>query len=388
MNQHLSTTLTVFYFILIVFVIIPITYWALPKKRLNRLENKSLFLDIRFWIPSLVYAFLLGYRWDYAYDWEQYYNTFNYIQSGLLYRDSTEKGYLFINYLLGQCGFDFYSIFILEGFVYILSIYVLIKHNRLAVVFSLPLLYMAFRYNGLNISRQAFAQSILWIGFYFLMNRKKKWYFILGAIACSIHSSAYVWIVIFYLVRYLKFPSIKVSLLFYSVSWSLSTVIQTVLVMFSTLLTTYIIVNKGYDSSHMMNERFIREQNSIFQLLVYGTIHIGYILTSYFVINKIKTISKYEKLLVLIGIIGICANIIGRSHEIIDRFFWYFSNIYYISWGILLVYLIKNRSKVPWYIWLFNILGILQMLWSMYANIIREVTSIMHHYLEYRVNFF
>ena len=80
MNQHLSTTLTVFYFILIVFVIIPITYWALPKKRLNRLENKSLFLDIRFWIPSLVYAFLLGYRWDYAYDWEQYYNTFNYIR--------------------------------------------------------------------------------------------------------------------------------------------------------------------------------------------------------------------------------------------------------------------------------------------------------------------
>ena len=55
MNQHLSTTLTVFYFILIVFVIIPITYWALPKKRLNRLENKSLFLDIRFFGYQVLY---------------------------------------------------------------------------------------------------------------------------------------------------------------------------------------------------------------------------------------------------------------------------------------------------------------------------------------------
>ena len=216
MNEHLSLTLTIFFLILIVFVVINSSYWVLSRKQLMRVESRSVFLDWRFWIPCLVYAFVLGYRWDYAFDWWQYYNTFNDIQHGLLYRESTEKGYLLVNIILGKLGFDFYSIFIFEGFIYILSIYILLKHNKLALVFALPLIYMGCRYNCLNISRQFFAQSILWIGFYYLLKNNKKIYWILGIIACSIHSSAYIWIIIFYFAPKLKLPSKKFAIIIYS----------------------------------------------------------------------------------------------------------------------------------------------------------------------------
>lgn len=124
---HLELTLTVFYTVFFVMLIFTAGYWVINKNRVSILERKSIFSDMRFWIPCLVYTILLGFRWDYAYDWEQYYNTFIYIQHGELYRETTEIGYLAINYLLGQLGFNFYSIFLLEGFIYILSIYIMLQ---------------------------------------------------------------------------------------------------------------------------------------------------------------------------------------------------------------------------------------------------------------------
>ena len=159
--SHLELTLTVFYIVFFVMLVFSASYWCLSNNKIERIEQRSIFLDIRFWIPCLVYTILLGYRWNYAYDWEQYYYTFLDIQKGYLYRDTTEKGYLAINYLLGRCGFDFYSIFLLEGFIYITSIYTMLQKNRMALAFALPLIYISARYNCLNISRQFFAQSIL-----------------------------------------------------------------------------------------------------------------------------------------------------------------------------------------------------------------------------------
>lgn len=385
MSEHLSFTLTIFFSILFVFIIINSSYWILSKRQLIRIESRSIFLDWRFWIPSLIYAFVLGFRWDYAYDWWQYYNTFIDIQHGELYRETTEKGYLLINLILGKLGFNYYSIFILEGFVYILSVYVLLKHNRLALLFALPLIYIGCRYNCLNISRQFFAQSILWIGFYYLLNGKKKLYAILGLLACSIHTSAYIWIIIFFFASKLRLLSKKVAISVYIVCWLLR---YSLLPLYSKLagyLTLYVITNKGYDMEHMMSDRFITASYSLTQSIIYFIIGLNFILTIYFIIQKKLVSHKFDYIFIVIGFWGMCLNIIAGPHEITNRFMWYFSCLYYIGWGISLSYLFQNKKIVPWYIWILNTIALLQIIWSMYGQIVSEVTGINHHYLDYKI---
>lgn len=193
-----SRTYWVFTIVLISFVMIPVFYQTLKPASLNRIQSRPLFYDWRFLIPMLVYSILLGLRYDYSFDWDQYKNTFEYLQRGLLFRDDTEKGYLFINRCLILCGFNFYSIFILEAIVYVTSYYYLFKDNRKYLLFVMPIVYMAQYSNCLNISRQFFAMSVLFIAYRNLLEGKRIVYFILGLIACSIHSSAYIWLIAFY----------------------------------------------------------------------------------------------------------------------------------------------------------------------------------------------
>lgn len=385
--SHLELTLTVFYIVFFVMLVFSASYWCLSNNKIERIEQRSIFLDIRFWIPCLVYTILLGYRWNYAYDWEQYYYTFLDIQKGYLYRDTTEKGYLAINYLLGRCGFDFYSIFLLEGFIYITSIYTMLQKNRMALAFALPLIYISARYNCLNISRQFFAQSILWIAFYYLIHNKKIIYFILGFIACTIHTSAYIWFVAFYVVRYFKMPSLKITSIIYCLCVSLKLVIQKYLFTLSSLLTAFLITNKGYDSEHMMADRFNRGELSVYSIFILAIIHFTFIFSAYYVRRKGYLKTDWENILVLIGIYGIFMNVLGGTHEILDRFFWYFSYLYYIAWGIVVCHMIKHFYSIPTVIWLLTFISFAQRLWFMYSTIVEECLGQSHHYLEYKINF-
>ena len=383
--SNLNLTLFVFYIILLTFVFFPLFYWNQSNMGLRIIERKSILLDWRFWIPALVYSILLGYRWDYAYDWNQYYNTFNCIQHGELYRDTTEKGYLAVNYLLGYLGFSFYSIFILEGFVYILSIFFLLKDNRRTIIFALPLIYMAARFNCLNISRQFFAQSLLWIGFYYLLHEKKICFWVFSMLAFTIHTSAIVWIPIFYLMSYVKkMPNIWIMVSVYFACWIIRSLVQNYFIEGSNLITAYIITNKEYDGIHIMEDKFLRNDYEIGRIILLSVINLGYIFSSYFVFNRFKFKSQIEKLIVFVGIIGICLNVLGGTHEIFNRFFWYFSYLYYVGWGVVLFYLFMNRNMVPWYLWFVNLLGIAQLLWSMYASIVDDVIR-NHHFIQYKV---
>lgn len=384
MNEHLTTTLTVYYVILLSMVLCFSSYWFVTPNKLIRIEKKSIFSDIRFWIPCLLYTILLGYRWNFAYDWWQYYQTFEYIQRGQLYRDDTEKGYLIINYLLGKIGFDFYSIFLLECFTFFTSVYLLVKNNRKALLIGLCLTFIAMRFRCLNLSRQHFAMSILWIGFYFLLKHKIKTYWTFAIVAVTIHTSAILWAIPLYLIRYLrKFINFKTALIIFILCYIFKTVVFDLIINASSLITAYVITNKNYDSSAMLADRFMWEENSPLRVGINFIKGLAYIVCMYYIIKKKNVTDRQDFTILVLGYIGLCLTIFGATHEIISRLMLYVSMFTFLGWGIIWEHLIQKRRSVPVWIWILALFTLLHYIYAMYPTVIEEVK--VGNYIEYKI---
>lgn len=384
MNEHLTTTLTVYYGILLSMILCFSSYWFITPNKLIRIQKKSIFSDIRFWIPCLLYTFLLGYRWNFAYDWWQYYQTFEYIQSGQLYRDDTEKGYLLINFLLGKIGFDFYSIFILECFTFFTSVYLLLKNNRKALLVGLCLTFIAMRFRCLNLSRQHFAMSILWIGFYFLLKHKIKTYWTFAVIAFSVHTSAILWAIPFYLIHHLrKFINAKTALIIFALCYIFKTVVFDLIINASSLITAYVITNKNYDSSAMLADRFMWEENSPLRIGINFIKGLAYIVCMFYIIKKKNVADRQDFIILILGYIGLCLTIFGTTHEIISRLMLYVSMFTFLGWGIIWEHLIQKRKSVPAWIWMLALFTLLHYIYAMYPTVIEEVK--VGNYIEYKI---
>ena len=182
-------------------------------------------------------------------------------------------------------------------------------------------------------------------------------------------------------------PSLKITSIIYCLCVSLKLVIQKYLFTLSSLLTAFLITNKGYDSEHMMADRFNRGESSIYSIIILAIIHFTFILSAYYVRRKGYLKTDWENILVLIGIYGIFMNVLGGTHEILDRFFWYFSYLYYIAWGIVVCHMIKHFYSIPTVIWLLTFISFAQRLWFMYSTIVEECLGQSRHYLEYKINF-
>lgn len=383
MNEHLVTTLTVYYLILLSMIICFSSYWLVTTNRLVRIQRQSIFIDFRFWIPCLLYTVLLGFRWDFAFDWWQYYQTFEYIQTGDLYRENTEKGYLAINYLLGRLGFDFYSIFLLECFTFFTSVFLLLKHNRKALLIGLCLVFIAMRFRCLNLSRQHFAMSVLWIGYYFLLKKYVKTYWTFAVLACTIHTSAILWVVPFYLSTYIrKFLNFKMALIIFVLCYVLKTVVFDFLINMSTLITATLITNKTYDASTMLADNFMWEEQSPLRIAINFIKGIAYIVCMYYCLKQ-KYIKNYRDYIILVlGYIGLCLVIFGTTHEIVSRTMLYLSVFTFLGWGIMCVHLWRERSRIPLPVLLLAFITLLHYFYSMYPTIVSECEN--NIYIEYK----
>lgn len=369
-----SRTYWVFTMVLISFVMIPAFYQILKPASLNRIQSRPLIYDWRFWIPMLVYSILLGLRYDYSFDWGQYKNTFEYLQRGLLFRDDTEKGYLFINRCLSLCGFNFYSIFILEAIIYVTSYYYLFKDNRKYLLFVMPIVYMAQYSNCLNISRQFFAMSVLFIAYRNLLEGKQIVYFILGLIACSIHSSAYIWLIVFYFLKHLNVIRINIKYIFiaYLISIIIITYYKTMLYDILSSMTVLISSKSHYEDGQIMDAKYLRDDMQFSLLLVHFVRTIMYLY-----LFKIQdamgffTKSPILKNYVLIGLVTYPVVYLMGTHEIFSRMMYYISVMADIGWGIWVYNYFFKSLKRKIVLWEFFLVFIctFQFLWAYYSQI-------------------
>lgn len=369
-----SRTYWVFTIVLISFVMIPVFYQTLKPASLNRIQSRPLFYDWRFLIPMLVYSILLGLRYDYSFDWDQYKNTFEYLQRGLLFRDDTEKGYLFINRCLILCGFNFYSIFILEAIVYVTSYYYLFKDNRKYLLFVMPIVYMAQYSNCLNISRQFFAMSVLFIAYRNLLEGKRIVYFILGLIACSIHSSAYIWLIAFYFFKYLNVIRINIKYVFIAclISFIIIAYYKTMLYDILSSMTVLMSSKSHYEDGQIMDTKYLRDDLQFSMLLVRFVRTIMYLYL--FKIQENLGFFKYSPIIknyVLIGLVTYPIVYLMGTHEIFSRMMYYISVMADIGWGVLVYNYFFKLLKRKIVLWEFFLVFIctFQFFWAYYSQI-------------------
>lgn len=372
--DNASRTLLVFSIVFFTFVVIPLFYQPLTSSSLDRIQKKTFLLDWRFWIPMLVYSILLGFRYDYSYDWNQYRYTFEYINNGILYRDDTEKGYLFINKCLGLCGFNFYSIFILEAITYISSFFFLFKDNRKYLLFVLPLVYMQHYSNCLNISRQYFAMSMLFIAYRYLLDEKKIVYLLLGLVACSIHSSAYIWLILFWCFQRLNNIKINVTYVFIAcivssiVIYCFKTPLYDALASMSNIMSS----KSQYSENQILDIKYQRD-NMQFSMFVVKLARILMYLYLFKIQNALGLFKDRPilKNYVLIGLVMYPVIILMGTHEIFSRMLYYVSFMADIGWGILVYNYFFNclNFKKVWTLGLVTICTF-QIPWAYYSMII------------------
>lgn len=390
MTDHLTVTLTVFYTVLFSMIICNVLYWFITPNRLIKIELQSIFTDFRFWIPCLMYTILLGFRWDYAYDWWQYYNIFNYIQRGELYRPDIEKGYLIINYLLGKLGLNYYSIFLLEGFCFFTAVFLLLKHNRKGLLLGFCIVYMTMVFRCLNLSRQFFAMSVLWIGLYHLLKGRIKIYWILVLAAFSIHTSTILWCVPFFLMRYLKsFIGFKTALIVFCCFILFGDFIFNFFLNSADFITQYLIANKSYDTFAMQNEIFtVETRSSLALILLFRFIKgITYIVCMYYCLKKGYIKDHRDYIILVLGYIGICLDTVGVNHAIISRSILYVVVFIGLGYGIMFIHLLKEKGKTPMGILILMLITIVHYSVSMYNGIVSQVIN-NEFYIEYQKDAF
>ena len=376
--DNLLFTIYIFTFILLIFVIFYSLYYTIPNRKLLKLEQKTLLLDWRFWVPCLVYSLLLGYRYDYGYDWNQYMNTFNYIQRGWLYREDTETGYLVINRLLGLLGFNYYSIFILEGFVYIFSVCFFLKDNRRLWILVVPIIYMLNKFNCLNISRQFFAMSIMLIGYRFFLEQKKLIFVVLSLLASSIHMSSLLFIIPLFFSDRIRLP-IWISICIFIGCWIFQQYFMDILLKSSSFAQQYVLKDKLYDENFLLNDRFLRDEVSGKNAIYAFTKGATYLCSCYYFckpifLNNVNNVRNGAmlRIILFVGLYALFFQVAAGSHEIFSRVF-YMSNLFtQIGWGIIIYLALKNFNKVPILLHLFLLFFIVHTIYVFYIDTISE----------------
>lgn len=76
----LDFTYFIFILVVIILILFPATYLSMNGQTLNLIQQRSVWKDLRILIPCILYAVILGFRYNYAFDWEQYRYTFEFLK--------------------------------------------------------------------------------------------------------------------------------------------------------------------------------------------------------------------------------------------------------------------------------------------------------------------
>lgn len=378
MNKE-ELTYLVFVGILMSFFICYSFYLTKNKNEIVRIQRRSLFVDWRFWIPCLLYTFLLGYRYDYGFDWYQYQQIFIMYQHGVLYRDTVEIGYLFINKLLSLLGGDYYSIFILEGFLWITALCLLTKNERKAWIFIMPIVYVSLRFRCLNLSRQFLGTSVLFVAYYFLRVGRSYIFWPLAVVSGLIHTACFIFIPIYFLVYkfkdHIKFPPLLFSFVVYITLFIFMKTIQKEVFQSASFVSGIIQKdNDFYNTEELLGGRFAWEERSLIRRLFLMLKDFLFLYWIKLLDKRNDVFSNYRDFFVL-AYFGIFAYMITGENEISTRFILFFNIFYLICWGLLVRNTIVLESRLNWFVFISTLLIFFHYIYGIYPSLIEDFSK-------------
>lgn len=326
----------------------PSGYIRYNDDTIDRLQQQSIIKDYRVMCPIVLVALILGFRYNYAFDWEQNWLIFEYAQRNSLYRENVETGYFLVNRLLAQLGLNGYSIFIVQGFLWNFALALLMNNFRKGLVFGWVFSFLLMRFDILNLSRQFMAISVLYIGFAYLLKERRLLYFAFAFAACSIHATAWLYVIPFFLVPYLsnKIDKINVNaiLIVYAILLFVSETIMPYLFNSAGFLIEYYFDSKSayLNNDYMQDDIFVRQNRTAFRIALSAIKDISLVFWIKYLWKDIFA-NKTIRVLFILAVCSMYANSIMGSNELTSRFCYYLTTFYGLSWGIVAVFYIKRQ---------------------------------------------
>lgn len=179
-------------------------FCANHAKLLSIKKNAALDSSSIFYVGIILYAFIIGLRWNVGYDYPAYYDLImGYNKEDILFEQLEFFNRISISFIR-DINLPFYSWFILMAGIQMYFIQKTFNSSLKIFVAWGVFFYLASQLAlSMNIVRQASAVAIILYAYTFLVNKKYKLYFIWVAIASLFHTSAIIGIPIF-LLSYLK----------------------------------------------------------------------------------------------------------------------------------------------------------------------------------------
>lgn len=294
-------------------------------------------------LPICLYCITLGFRHEWAVDYVVYDSL--YMGTSKVGIESYEPLFRFlVSFLSNALPNSSVPLFVLEAFVFIISILYLLSNYRKIIVWALPLFYCITAYQAANLVRYFIAISFVYMSIPLLLKKKWKECLLLFMVAFLIHYSAAI--LIFFILLLYRFPflsNVKINICLYTLLVVMNTSsIQQALV--SPITNFILMLNLGTNqlakyaneenvSTVLLGSREVSESVSF--LYSFCTCFIGYI----FIIKGYKFCKGKENdyhwlFLYNLGVLGVLLMQLSFGAEVFSRiaFFFYYTVIIILSY--------------------------------------------------------
>ena len=249
-----------------------------------------------------------------------------------------EQAYILLNYLFVQFSSSFnLFLIIISGYINFTIGKYIIEHSNKTMLSLLLFVLCRFFFSEMNIIRQMLSIAIIINGLKHVKKREFVWYLLYVIIACLIHKSAFISIILYFLYDY-DFKAIK------KIRWCVIIIgLFIFLGPFLEKITSVLGIYNGYVKLFM-------DSNKLGSFLSFITILFECIIVSVVIKKNKKNIVKNDLFLYNALIISLAFSFLSIRISILDRYVLYFSIFSIVLIPNIIEKISKSKNRMLAYV--------------------------------------
>lgn len=172
-------------------------------------DKKKVKLPLQAMLLFTVLLVFMGFRGDFTTDYNNYSTFFGHLSESVSFRDiltrtfTMEKGFVLLSKVISVFTSSQLAYHLIISFVLLLLYFrVFSKHSEMLWLSVLLFVNLGDYYGSMNLFRQCLAAAIIFNGFTFIEKRNTIKYYLLVILAASIHTSALIMAVAYFILRF------------------------------------------------------------------------------------------------------------------------------------------------------------------------------------------